>query len=249
MEKLEWRTEKRKVKDLKLYEGNPRKMSKRDAEELLKSLSKFNLVEIPVVDQNNRVIAGNQRVQALKKLGRENEEIEVRVPSRPLTEEEAKEYLIRSNKVKGEWDWDILRSYGEDFLKQSGWYENEIKSLFLEPVVALQNENLKTPVYEPMGVPVRIRDLYDDEKAQEFLKEIEALNCDPELKKFLRYGAYRHIEYHYRWIAEFYCQLKDEKIKDLFKRMALVIIDGEDAIKLGYLRLMKKLVEMRKNEG
>ena len=104
---LTWRTEKRKIKDLKLFDGNPRKMSDKQAEQLLESLKKFNYVELIAIDQNNRVIAGNMRVQALKKLGRDDEEIEVRVPSRPLTEEEAREYLLRSNKNTGEWDYDV----------------------------------------------------------------------------------------------------------------------------------------------
>jgi len=93
----------------------------------MKSLEKFNLVEIPVVDQNNRIIAGNMRVQALRSLGRDDEEIEVRVPSRPLTEEEAREYLLRSNRNTAEWDWDRLRdTFTKDELINVGFEEWEI---------------------------------------------------------------------------------------------------------------------------
>jgi hypothetical protein len=53
MPDLFWKTEKRLVKDLKFFEKNPRKMSKTQAEQLLQSIKKFNLVEIPVIDQNN----------------------------------------------------------------------------------------------------------------------------------------------------------------------------------------------------
>jgi len=69
---LTWKTEKRKIKDLKLFDGNPRKMTEKQAEQLLESLKKFNYVELIAIDQNNRVIAGNMRVQALKRLGRED---------------------------------------------------------------------------------------------------------------------------------------------------------------------------------
>jgi hypothetical protein len=89
-------------------------------------LKKFNLVEIPAIDQNNRVIAGNMRIQALKQLGRENEEIEVRVPNRPLTEEEAREYLLRSNKNVGELDLDLLANFDEDLLREVGFEEDII---------------------------------------------------------------------------------------------------------------------------
>ena len=128
--KLEWRTEKRKVKDLKLFEGNPRQMSEKQAENLLTSLRKFNLVEIPAIDQKNRVIAGNMRVVALQKLGRENEEIPVRVPSRPLTEEEAREYLIRSNKNIGSWDYDLLANWDESLLTDAGFTDDELDQVF-----------------------------------------------------------------------------------------------------------------------
>jgi len=135
MTDLVWHTEKRKVKDLKLFEGNPRKMTKEQAEQLLKSLKKFNLVEIPAIDQNNRVIAGNMRIQALKQLGREDEEIEVRVPNRPLTEEEAREYLLRSNKNVGEWDYDLLANFDEDLLKEVGF-----DFTFEAPLIEIPNE-------------------------------------------------------------------------------------------------------------
>jgi DNA modification methylase len=130
MKKIKWHTEKRKVKDLKLFDGNPRKMTEKQAEQLLDSLKKFNYVELIVIDQNNRVIAGNMRVQALKKLGLENEEIEVRVPSRPLTEEEAREYLLRSNKNTGEWDWDLLANFDEDLLQRVGFEGEELDKIF-----------------------------------------------------------------------------------------------------------------------
>lgn len=154
MNDLFWRTEKRKIKDLKLFENNPRKMSKQQAEQLLRSLKKFNLVEIPAIDQNNRVIAGNMRVEALRKLYGDDFEIEVRVPSRPLTEEEAKEYLLRSNKNTGEWDFDLLASFGEDLLKEVGFENFEIENVFTKDLLSIKDENI-----ESLG---EVYDLKDD---------------------------------------------------------------------------------------
>jgi len=45
MEPLYWKTEKRKVRDLILFEGNPRKMSQEQAKQLLNSLKK-NLITL-----------------------------------------------------------------------------------------------------------------------------------------------------------------------------------------------------------
>ena len=45
-QKLEWRTERRKVKDLIRYQKNPRKLSEVQLEGLKRSLKKFNLAEL-----------------------------------------------------------------------------------------------------------------------------------------------------------------------------------------------------------
>lgn len=106
--KLEWRTERRKVKDLIRYEKNPRTLSETQLEGLKRSLKKFNVAELPCINTDGKVVAGNQRILALSLLGRSEEEIEVRVPSRPLTEAEFRDYLLTSNRSGGSWDFEKL---------------------------------------------------------------------------------------------------------------------------------------------
>lgn len=152
-ESLKWRTEKRKVSELKLFEGNPRKMTEKQAQDLLNSLQKFNLVEIPAIDQHNRVIAGNMRIQALQRLGRSDEEIEVRVPNKPLTEKEAREYLLRSNKNVGSWDYSELANFDEELLLDVGFDEKEIENiesyapeLQMDTDIELSDRELRSPI-------------------------------------------------------------------------------------------------------
>lgn len=80
MTDLIWKTEKRKVKDLIPYQGNPRVLLESKAELLKESITTFNIVEIPVIDTNNTIIAGHQRIKVMMLLGRGEEEIDVRVP-------------------------------------------------------------------------------------------------------------------------------------------------------------------------
>lgn len=108
MEKLVWETRKFKVKDLIPLSINPRKISEEKRQELIKSLEKFNLVEIPAVNTDLNIIGGNQRVTTLMIVGRGEEEIDVRYPNRTLTEKELKEYTIISNTHAGEFDFDVL---------------------------------------------------------------------------------------------------------------------------------------------
>lgn len=105
---IEWTTEQRKVKDLVPYNYNPRKITPDRLERLTRSLEKFNLAEIPAVNTDGVIIAGHQRVKVLMELGRSDEMIDVRIPSRTLTEQEFKEYNIISNISVGYWDVDIL---------------------------------------------------------------------------------------------------------------------------------------------
>lgn len=105
---LEWHTEKIRVKDLVPCSYNPRKITPERLEKLKQSLEKYNLAEIPAANTDKTIIAGHQRVKVLMDLGRGEEVIDVRLPNRPLTESEFKEYNVVSNISVGYWDVDIL---------------------------------------------------------------------------------------------------------------------------------------------
>ena len=126
-ERLKWKNESRKINDLMPLAGNPRTLSKKQAEDLKKSLEKFNLVEVPAINTDDTIIAGHQRLKILQLLGRGNEKIDVRVPNRKLSAAEVREYNIRSNKNAGGWDYDILANDFEmEDLIEWGFSESEL---------------------------------------------------------------------------------------------------------------------------
>ncbi len=140
LEALVWHTEIRKIKDLKEHEKNPRKITKDQLEKLKQSLENFNYVETIVVNLDNTILAGHMRIRALKALGRGKEEIEVRVPNRQLTPKEAEEYLIRSNKNTGEWDWERLANEWETAdLFNWGFTEDELQIEDIERIEAIDD--------------------------------------------------------------------------------------------------------------
>ena len=102
---LSWHTETRKVKDLVPHAKNPRTLSAQQKKDLEASITKFNLAEIPAINVDNTILAGHARLKVMAALGRKDEEIDVRVPSRALTAKECEEYLLRSNKNTGSWDF------------------------------------------------------------------------------------------------------------------------------------------------
>ena len=130
---MNWHTEKRSVNALIPYGGNPRQLTEKQRKDLEDSLIKFNLVEIPAINLDNTILAGHQRLKILVALGRGEEEIDVRVPNRMLTEPEVKEYCVRSNQNTGEWDIEMLRE-NFDLTDLLGWgfEQTELEAMGLE---------------------------------------------------------------------------------------------------------------------
>jgi ParB-like chromosome segregation protein Spo0J len=116
MKKLKWTTVQKRVDDLIPQEVNPRIITDKQMSDLKKSLQKYNLVEIPAIDLNGRILAGHQRIKEMQLLGRGSELIDTRVPNRKLTEAESKQYLVASNALGGDWDLDLLKSFDLEIL-------------------------------------------------------------------------------------------------------------------------------------
>ncbi|HKK54035.1 MAG TPA: DNA modification methylase [Patescibacteria group bacterium] len=125
-EKLQWHTVQKRVNDLIPQEVNPRKITDKQMADIKKSLTKFNLVEIPALDLDNKILAGHQRIKALQLLGRGEKLIDVRIPNRKLSEDEAKRYLIASNALGGDWDFEKLKSFDLDLLTDIGFDNLEL---------------------------------------------------------------------------------------------------------------------------
>ena len=139
--KLAWNTERRKVKDLLPFKKNPRKMSQKQVADLTASLEKFGLVEIPAIDTDNRIIAGHQRIAVLQLLGRGEELIDVRVPNRKLTRAEYEQYLLTSNRVHGDWDYEMLSDYFDlDTLMVSGFDDTDLSAIFADSLEVADDE-------------------------------------------------------------------------------------------------------------
>jgi DNA modification methylase len=100
--------------------------------DLKKSLKKYNLVEIPAIDLDGKILAGHQRVKAMQLLGRGNEFIDIRIPNRKLTEDEAKQYLIASNALGGDWDFESLKSFNLDILLNAGFDQIQLAKFWDE---------------------------------------------------------------------------------------------------------------------
>ncbi|MFA6896852.1 MAG: DNA modification methylase [Patescibacteria group bacterium] len=160
-QRLEWHTEKCSVAELIPNDENPRVMSQKQIEDLKRSLQKFNLVEIPVIDTDKKVLAGHQRLMVLKLLGRENEVIEVRVPNRKLSQREYDQYLLTSNRVHGDWDWEkLVQNFDLDLLAISGFDENDLSHLFEDLTVEDDEFDVEVELEKIKKPKARLGDIY-----------------------------------------------------------------------------------------
>jgi hypothetical protein len=114
MKPLEWKTVQIKVCDLIPQADNYKKLPEAKKEKLIQSLTKFNIVDIPVIDFDGVLVSGHQRLVCLIAMGRGEEMIDVRKPNRKLTKEELKEYSLLANNHFGEIDFDLLDHYLSD---------------------------------------------------------------------------------------------------------------------------------------
>ena len=244
MNNIFWKTEKRKLSDLVPASYNPRKLTEKQYQNLKDSLEKFGLAEIPAINTDNLVLAGHQRLKVLTDIFGKDHEIDVRVPNRKLTDAEAKEYNIRSNKNTGEWDWDILAN---DFeitdLIDWGFKEEELTGLNDDiEIDDFYTKKIDTPTYTPTGEKPELPMLFNNEKTKQLIKKIENSKIDKKLKDFLTFAAYRHTIFDYKNIAEYYAH-SEKEVQELFEDSALVIIDFKKAIDDGYVVLSEKIEE------
>ncbi|MFZ2152272.1 MAG: ParB N-terminal domain-containing protein [Minisyncoccia bacterium] len=124
-----WKNEKRKVKDLSPAEYNPRKITEVERQDLMKSISEFGAVVPVVINLDNKMIGGHQRLSIYADL--QMDEIDVQVPSRQLNLEEEMRLNLRLNKNVAGWDWALLdKNFEDDFLKGVGFTDEELLTNF-----------------------------------------------------------------------------------------------------------------------
>jgi len=103
-----------KISEIKLNPDNPRTISNKDMELLIKSLKEFpDMLQIReiIVDENMVVLGGNMRLLALQKMG--VSDCQIRVVN-GLTPEQKREFVIKDNSNFGRYDFDSLANEWSD---------------------------------------------------------------------------------------------------------------------------------------
>jgi hypothetical protein len=130
-DKITWTNDKRKLSELIPWEINPAQIGKDEARRLEESLDEFGQVQAIAISPTNEIYDGHQRKtvwSASKKFGKDYV-VDVRVSSRPLTEQERKKLVIYLRKgAVGEFDWDLLaNNFDVPDLLEWGFSEQELQ--------------------------------------------------------------------------------------------------------------------------
>lgn len=222
------------IEKLKPYEKNAKKHPPEQVKKIARSIEEFGFLSPVLIDKDDRIIAGHGRVLAAKQIGLES------VPCvyvEGLTDAQRRAYILADNRL-GEitdWDTDMLNMELSDLDALD--FDVSITGFDLpgERKTEYTGKTL-VPQYEPTGEAVDEYDLVDLTKVEALREEIEQAAIPDAAKQFLSVAAWRHAVFDYRRIAEYYAQAPKE-VQVLMEKSALVIIDIQDAIANGYLKL------------
>jgi hypothetical protein len=97
---------------------------------------------------------------------------------------------------------------------------------------------IKVPIYEIRGEKPKLSELVDH-------TVIDTSIIPDGIKSFLRIAATRHYKFNYANIAEYYANSSSD-VQELFEQSGLVIIDFDDAIANGFVKMNKRLMDIRR---
>lgn len=109
-------------------------------------------------------------------------------------------------------------------------------------------KKVNIPQYLPKNVKPNIMELCNNVKTNKLMQEIRNSNVIDEEKDFLIKAAQRHLVFNYSKIADYYAH-SNKEMQELMEKSALVLIDINDAIANGYVKLSKNIEKIMKESG
>jgi len=143
-------------------------------------------------------------------------------------------------------DIDILAAVMADPAMQALKAEDKMLADIVEGMGLKVDDNysrkIEAPIYTPKGEKPTPQDLFDDKRAKELLADIEAADLPEDEKEFLRIAARRHTVINFKRVADYYAH-SPAPVQKLMEDSALIIIDFERAIELGYVKLSEEIAK------
>lgn len=231
-----------KLSTIKPNPSNPRIIKDDKFKKLCQSLKDLpRMMELRpiVVDDNNIVQGGNMRLKALTELGyKELPETWVKKAT-DFTAEELREFIIKDNVGFGEWDWEDLAN---------NWDAQQLTDWGLEIPDFVDENDLREEysakigevIYEPKSTNHQPSDLFAREnKFDTFIDKIE----NEGIKEMLKARAAYFSTFNYSKIADYYAYQANQDEKDIFEKLALVLLDKDKLIENGFSEMVDTIQE------
>jgi len=231
------------ISELRLWDKNPRTISKEKMELLKKYIKKYGMLSPLKITPDGEVLGGNHRFKALIELGEKEAWVHV---VNPADEKEKLEIALLDNQEFAKWVQEDLRRLVLEIPEFTltdfniSLSQRKLIDLVDPSEDGSYTKNVESPIYEPKGEKPPIKELFDETKTQELLEKISKSSLDAETKSFLVMAAYRHTIFNYEKIADFYAH-SDKEVQELMEDSALVIIDFKKAIEQGYVKLSQEI--------
>lgn len=119
----------------------------------------------------------------------------------------------------------------------------EVKKKHSEKEDTKYSKSVQIPQYLPSNIQPKVWELCDKTKYNELIRNIAVSDIPDDVKEFLMFAATRHIVFNYAKIADYYAHAEPD-VQKLMEQSALVIIDVNDAIANGYMRLSKNIKKL-----
>lgn len=237
----------KRVGELVPYERNPRRND--EAVKYVKaSIEQFGFKVPIVIDADGVIVAGHTRLKAAKELGLKEVPC---IVADDLTEEQVRAFRLADNKTAeaAGWDFELLNTELLDL--EANFDMADFGFEINAPTGVNPNEytnKANIPQYEIEGEQPHESELVDYRKADGLIAEIEGADIPDDVKAFLMKAATRHYVFDYKKIAEYYAGA-DKPVQELMEKSALVIIDYENAIANGYVRLSNDIEDMLEQDS
>lgn len=248
------------INSLKHDHKNARRRTDRSAMLIAESLKRYGAARSIVIDEDNRILAGNGTIEGAKQAGitnvriidAEGDEV-IAVRRSGLTEDEKVGLALADNRTSdlSEWDGAMLYQLSQEHDTETWFDKNELNEL-----IGLDQESDEdspytnktiAPLYDPTGTQHKPEHLCDVTRTNRLLADIELADIPDDIKGFLKLAAHRHTAFNYSKIADYYATATKE-VQKLFEQSALVIIDFDQAIENGFVRLDKHVEKAFKQD-
>lgn len=204
---------KKNINDLKYASYNPRKKLKpedKEYQKIKKSIEEFGYVEPIIINKDNTIIGGHQRITVLKDLGYE----EVEVIQIDIDKTKEKALNIALNKITGEWDYAMLGDLLLDLDSQN--YDLEITGFDLDEI---------EEIMAPLGLEEEKEVIEDD------------FDCTPPEEPKAKYGDIYQLGKHFLMCGD---STKEEDVAKLMNGVKADMVFTDPPYNIAYSGIKDK---------